>query len=137
MLEKGVIVPSKNPYSSPIVMVTKKDGTNRMCIDYRKVNEITVKDAYSLPRISQTTDALQGEGFFSSLDLAGGFLLVPVVQEDRNRTAFCTPDGGFFEFLKTPYGLTNAPATFQRPMNNIFAAGLFHHVLVFLGDVLT
>ena len=73
MLEKGVIVPSKSPYSSPIVMVPKKDGTNRMCNDYRKLNEITTKDAYPLPRIGQTVDALQGEGYFSSLDLASGF----------------------------------------------------------------
>ena len=82
MLEKVVIVPSKNPFSSPVVMVPKKGGTNRMCIDYRKVNEITVKDAYPLPRIGQTTDALQGAGFFSSLDLASGYWQVPVAQED-------------------------------------------------------
>ena len=73
MLDKGVIVPSKSPYSSPIVMVPKKDGTNRMCIDYRKLNEITTKDAYPLPRIGQTIDALQGAGYFSSLDLASGY----------------------------------------------------------------
>ena len=82
MLEKGVIVPSKSPFSSPIVMVPKKDGTNRMCIDYRKLNEITVKDAYPLPRIGQTIDALQGAGFFSSLDLASGYRQVSVAWED-------------------------------------------------------
>ena len=137
MLEKGVIVPSKSPFSSPIVMVPKKDGTNRMRIDYRKLNEITVKDAYPLPRIGQTIDALQGAGFFSSLDLASGYWQVPVAREDRHKTAFCTPDGGLFEFVKMPFGLTNAPATFQRLMNNIFAAYLFQHVLIFLDDVLT
>ena len=137
MLEKGVIVPSKSPFSSPIVMVPRKDGTNRMCIDYRKLNEITVKDAYPLPRIGQTIDALQGAGFFSSLDLANGYWQVPVAREDRHKTAFCTPDGGLFEFVKMPFGLTNAPATFQRLMNNIFAADLFQHVLTFLDDVLT
>ena len=118
-------------------MVPKKDGTNRMCIDYRKLNEITVKDAYPLPRIGQTIDALQGAGFFSSLDLASGYWQVPVAREDRHKTAFCTPDGGLFEFVKMPFGLTNAPATFQRLMNNIFAADLFQHVLIFLDDVLT
>ena len=73
MLDKGVIVPSKSPYCSPNIMVPKKDGTNRMCIDYRKLNEITTKDAYPLPRIGQTIDALQGAGYFSSLDLASGY----------------------------------------------------------------
>ena len=136
MLEKGVIVPSKNPFSSPIVMVPRKDGTNRMCTDYRKVNEITVKDAYPLPRIGQTIDALQGAGFLSSLDLPRGYWQVPVAQQDRHKTAFCTPDGGLFEFVKMPFGLTNAPANFQRPLNNIFATHLFQHVLIFLDDVL-
>ena len=90
MLEKGVIVPSKSPFSSPIVMVPKKDGSNRMCIDYRKLNDLTVKDAYPLPRIGQTIDALQGAGVFSSLDLASGFWQIPVAAEDRHKTAFCT-----------------------------------------------
>ena len=135
MLEKGVIVPSKSPFSSPIVIVPKKDGTNRMCIDYRKLNEITVKDAFPLPRIGQTFDALQGAGFFSSLDLASGYWQVPVAREDRHKTAFCTPDGGLFEFVKMQFGLTNAPATFRRLMNNIFAADLFQHVSIFLDHV--
>ena len=86
MLDKGVIVPTKSPYSSPIVMVPKKDGTNRMCIDYRKLNEMTTKDAYPLPRIGQTIDALQGAGYFSSPDLASGFLQVPVAEKDRHKT---------------------------------------------------
>ena len=136
MLDKGIIVPSKSPYSSPIVMVPKKDGTNRMCIDYRKVNEITTKDAYPLPRIGQTIDALQGAGYFSSLDLASGYWQVPVAEKDRHKTAFCTPEGGLYEFVKMPFGLTNAPATFQRLMNEIFKEDLFKHVLIFLDDLL-
>ena len=134
MLEKSVIVPSKGPYSSPIVMVPKNDGTNRMC---RKVNEITVKDAYPLPRIGQTINALQGAGFSSSLDLASRYWQVPVAQEDRHKTAFRTPDGGLFEFVKLSFVLTNALATFQRLMNNVFDADLFQHVLIFLDDALT
>ena len=118
-------------------MVPKKDGTKRICIDYRKLNEITVKDAYPLPRIGQTIDALQGAGLFFSLDLASGYWQVPVAQEDRHKAAFCTPDGDLFEFVKMPFGLTNTPATFQRLMNNIFAADMFQHVLIFLDDVLT
>ena len=117
-------------------MVPKKDGTNRMCIDYRKLNEITTKDAYPLPRIGQTIDALQGAGYFSSLDLASGYWQVPVADKDRYKTAFCTPEGGLYEFVKMPFGLTNAPATFQRLMNEIFKDDLFKHVLIFLDDLL-
>ena len=137
MIEKKVIVPSKSPYSSPIVMVPKKDGSNRMCIDYRKLNEVTVKDAYPLPRIGQTIDALQGAGVFSSLDLASGYWQIPVAPEDRHKTAFCTPDGGLYECLKMPFGLTNAPPTFQRYMNDVFKEFLYQFVLIFLDDVLT
>ena len=137
MLEKSVILPGKSPFSSPIVMVPNKEGTNRKCIACRNVKETTVKDAYPLLRIGQTIDALMGARFFSSLVLASGYWQVPVAQEDRLKTAFCTPDGGLFEFVKMPFGLMNAPATFQHLMNNIFAADLFQHVLIFLDDVLT
>ena len=92
MLDKGVIVPSKSPDSSPIVMIPKKDVTNRMCIDCRKLHEITTKDAYPLPRIGQTIDELQGAGYFSSPDLASDYWQVPVVEKDRHKTAFCTPE---------------------------------------------
>ena len=137
LLEKGVIVPSKSPFSSPIVMVPKKDGSNRMCVDYRNLNSLTVKDVYPLPRIGQTIDALQGAGVFSSLDLASGYWQIPVAAKHRHKTAFCTPDGGLYECLKLSFGLTNAPPTFQRNMNNIFQDDLYKHVLIFLDDVLT
>ena len=135
-LDKGGIVPSKSPSSSPIVMVLKNDGTNRMCIDYRQLNETTTKDAYPLLRIGQTIDALQGAGYFSSLDLASGYWQVPVAEKNRHKTAFCTPDGVLYEFVKMPFGLTIAPATFQRLMNEIFKDDLFKHILVFLDDLL-
>ena len=136
MLDKGVIVPSKRPYSSPIVMVPKKDGTIRMCIDYCKLNEITTKDAYPLPPIGQTIDALQDSGYFSWLDLASGYWQVPVGEKDRHKTAFRTPEGGLYEFVEMPFGLTKATATFQRLMNEIFKEDLFKHVLIFLDDLL-
>ena len=136
MLDKGVIIPSKSPYSSPVVMVPKEDGTNRMCTDHRKLNEITTKDAYPLPRIGQTIDALQGAGYFSSLDLASGYWQVPEAERDQNKTTFCTPEGGLYEFVKMPFGLTNAPAFFHRLMKEIFKEDLFKHVLIFLDDLL-
>ena len=108
-----------------------------MCIDYRKLNEVTVKDAYPLPRIGQTIDALQEAGVFSSLDLASGYWQIPVAPEDRHKTAFCTPDGGLYECLKMPFGLTNAPPTFQRYMNDVFKELLWKFVSIFLDDVLT
>ena len=125
-LQEGVSVPSKSPYSSPIVMVPKKDGTKGKCIDYWKVNKITVKDAYPLPWIGQTINALKGAGLSSSLDLDSGYWQVLVAQEDRNKTAVCTPVGGLLEFVKLAFGLTNAPATFQRLMNKISAADCFN-----------
>ena len=136
MLDEGVIVPCKNPYSSPIVMNPNKDGTNRMCIDYRKLNEITTKDAYPLPRIGQTIDALQGAGYFSSLDLASGYWQVPVAEKDRHKADFCIPGGGLYEFVKMPFGLTNAPATFQRLMYEIFKEDRFKQVSIFLDALL-
>ena len=94
MLDKGVIVPSRNPYSSPIVMVPRKDGTNRKCSNCRTLNEITTKDAYPVPQIGQTIDALEGAGYFASLDLAIGYSQVPIAEKDRHEHAFCTPEGG-------------------------------------------
>ena len=136
MLKRGVIQHSNIPYSAPIVLAKKKDGSWRFCVDYRRLNEITVKDAFPIPKIEQTFDALNGAKLFSTLDLASGYWQVPVATEDRHKTAFVTPDGGLYEYVRMPFGLTNAPGTFQRLMNNLFAQYIYKGVLIFLDDVL-
>ena len=127
---------SKSPYSAPIVLQTKKDGSWRFCVDYRKLNEATVKDAFPIPKIHQTFDALNGQKYFSSLDLASGYWQAPEAEEDQHKTAFVNPDGGFYEYVMMPFGLSNAPGTFQRLMNGLFREHLWKWALVFLDDVL-
>lgn len=97
MLEKDIIQPSTSPWASPIVLVRKKDGSQRFCIDYRKLNGITKKDAYPIPRIDDTLDTLAGSCWFSTLDLVSGYWQVEMSPTDREKTAFCVPDG-LFEF---------------------------------------
>ena len=137
MLERGVIQPSRSPYSAPIVLQKKKDGSWRFCVDYRKLNDVTVKDAYPMPNQAQVFDALRGNTFFSSVDLASGYWQVPVAAEHRHKTAFVTPDGGLYEYVPMPFGMSNAPATFQRLMNELFQQSLHQTNLIFLDDVLT
>ena len=137
MLARGVIQPSRSPYSAPIVLQKKKDGSWRFCVDYRKLNDVTVKDAYPMPNQAQVFDALRGNAFFSSVDLASGYWQVPVAAEHRHKTAFVTPDGGLYEYVRMPFGLSNAPATFQGLMNELFQQSLYQTNLIFLDDVLT
>ena len=132
-LEKGWIVPSKSPFGAPILFVKKKDGSLRMCIDYRALNKITVKNRYPLPRIDDLLDKLQGSKFFSSLDLSQGYHQIKITDEDVPKTAFNTHIG-HFEFRVLSFGLTNAPATFQTVMNGIF--GGLRYCLVYLDDIL-
>ena len=112
MLSRGVVEPSTSPWASPIVLVRKKDGSTRFCVDYRKVNEVTRKDAYPLPRIDATLDTLAGSQWFTTLDLLNGYWQVGMDEADRQKTAFCTMEG-LFQFKVMPFGLCNAPATFQ------------------------
>ena len=135
MLADGVVTPSKSPWASPIVLVQKKDGTFRFCIDYRKVNDITHKDAYPLPRIDDTLNTLAGSKWFSTLDLVSGYWQVEIAERDQPKTAFCTTES-LFEFKVMPFGLCNAPATFQRLMDLVLAGLQWSHCLVYLDDVI-
>ena len=134
LVGKGIVQPSCSPYASPIVVVQKKDGTIRLCVDYRQLNAKTRKDAYPLPRIEESLDALTGATLFSTLDLASGYHQVPMAERDKDKTAFCTPFG-LFEFNRMPFGLCNAPSTFQRLMERIFSDQSFHSLLLYLDDI--
>lgn len=116
LLDNGIIRESDSPYASPILLVKKKTGDYRMCVDFRKLNAITVKDKYPLPLIDDQIDKLKGQRYFTTLDLASGYYQVPLTDEAIPKTAFVTPDG-HYEFLRMPFGLTNAPAVFQRMVN--------------------
>ena len=134
MLEEGIIRPSVSPWSSPVVIVRKKDGTPRFCIDYRKINNITQKDVYPLPRIEDIVDQLSGSTWFTKFDLKNGYFQVPILEEDKKKTAFATQDG-LYEFNRLPQGLINSPPTFQRIMNETLGNLRWHVCLVYLDDI--
>jgi hypothetical protein len=133
LLARGLIQPSKSPFTSPIIFVRKKDGSLRMCVDYRAINEITVKDRYPLPRIDELLDRLRGAKIFSKLDLASGYHQVRMDEASIPMTAFSC-EKGLFEYRVMPFGLCNAPATFQSMMNEVLSGLEF--ALVYLDDVL-
>ena len=134
MLSSGTIEPAEGPWASPVVLVKKKDGTMRFCVDYRRLNGITTKDAYPLPRIDDSLDTLAGSNWFSTMDLVSGYWQVAMSREDREKTAFST-HRGLFQFTVMPFGLCNAPGTFERLMEVAMRGLQWSSCLVYLDDI--
>ena len=134
-LEAGVIRESTSSWASPLVYVKKKDGSTRPCVDYRRLNDVTKKDAYPLPRIDDCLDCLSGARCFSTLDLQSGYWQLDVQEEDRPKTAFITR-GGLYEYVTMPFGLCGAPATFERYMELVLQGLQWRTLLVYFDDVI-
>ena len=135
LLEKEIIKPSTSPYAAPVVIVRKKDGSIRLCCDYRTLNSYMVRDSFPLARMEECIDALSGAKFFSTLDLASGYHQVKMAPEDQEKTAFTTPFG-LYEWTRMPFGVACAPAHFSRLMQYVMHDHLFQILLVYLDDIL-
>ena len=135
MLQRDVIQTSSSPWASGVVIVSKKDGTKRSCIDYRKLNDVTVKDSYPIPRIDDSLEQLAGAQWFSCLDVNAGYWQVEADEPDREKTAF-TPRRVLFDFKTMLFGLCNAPATFERLMETVLASLNWQICLIYIDDIL-
>src|SRR5437867_9987142 len=134
MEELGIIEPAASPWASNLVVVTKKDGSLRLCVDFRGVNNVTRKDSYPLPRIADCLDALGSANYFSTFDLRSGYFQIAMEEDDRDKTAFLTRRGSY-RFTAMPFGLCNAPATFQRLMD-VVTIGLNYEICLVYLDVI-
>jgi hypothetical protein len=135
LLSKGFIRPSSSPWGAPTLFVDKKDGSRRMCVDYRSLNGVTIKNKYPLPRIEDLFDQMRGAKVFSKIDLRSGYHQLKIRMEDIPKTAF-TSRYGLYEFTVMSFGLTNAPAYFMYLMNKVFMEYLDRFVVVFIDDIL-
>ncbi len=135
LLDDGLIEPTQSPWSTPVVLVKKKNGTWRLCCDYRRLNDVTVKDAFPLPRIDDTLDSLSGAKWFCTLDLAAGYWQVELDEEAKQKSAFVV-QGGLYSWNVMPFGLTNAPSTFERLMERVLDGLHWKTLLVYLDDII-
>ena len=135
LLDKGYIHPSSSPWGLPVLLVEKKDGSLRMVVDYRGLNEVTIKNKYPLPMINDLFDQLQGAKVFSKIDLRSGYHQLKIQEQDIPKTAFTTRYG-LYEYTIMSFGLTNAPAYFMNMMNKVFMEFLDKFVVVFIDDIL-
>lgn len=135
MLAEGIVEPSNSPWSSPIVLVRKKDSSYRFCVDFRAVNKVTERDAYPLPFITHTLDKLRDAKYLSSLDIKSAYWQVPLSVESRSITAFTVPNRGLYQFRRMPMGLHNSSATWQRLIDRVLGADLEPYVFVYLDDI--
>ena len=136
MLKLGVVQPSSSPWSSPVLLVKKSQGNFRLCFDGRKLNSVTKKDAYPLPRVDYILNKLAGARYLSSIDLKSAFWQIPLDEKSKEKTAFSVPGKGLFEFVVMPFGLNNAPQTQQRLMDRVLGPELDPHVFVYLDDII-
>lgn len=135
LIDGDIIRESNSPYTSTILLVKKKNGEDRLCVDYRKLNSRTIKEHYPLPRIDDQLDKLYGCHYFTSLDLSSGYHQIPMAANSKQLTSFVTPDGQY-EYNRMPFGLANAPSVFQRLMNKVLGSLKYDAITVYLDDIL-
>ena len=136
LLSAGIIRKSKSPWASNIVLVRKKNGSLRMCVDYRSLNNRTVKDAYALPRTEEIFDVLKGSRYFSTIDMKSGYHQVEIEECHKQRTAFKVGPLGFYEYNRMPFGLSNSPATYQRLMEECLGDYDMTICVIYLDDLI-